>query len=243
MNTRGRSILLWTAPVTMFMHRPKTFSWVLTSVLLIAAPSVARAASAGTESAWELRKDADEIRIYSRPVDGWTIHETRGEIHIDAKLASVVAVIDDVPQQVNLSDVVKSALVSRRDNSTQYQYHSVIKMPWPLHDRDIVSEREIRQDPVTLEITISDTATPDALPREEGLIRILKSRSVWTLTPRSGGVDVQMRGLSDPNGSIPSSVINAMSVGTPFKTLANLRRLASEGRYANASLSFVVEPR
>jgi hypothetical protein len=224
------------------MHHPKSFWRVLASVLLTIALAMAGTASAGAEPAWELRKDADGVRIYSRPVEGWTIHETRGDVHIDAKLASVVAVIDDVPQQVNLSDVVKSALVSRRDSSTRYQYHSVIKMPWPLRDRDIVSEREIRQDPVTLEVTITDTAVPDALPRQEDLIRILKSRSVWTLTPRSGGVDVQMRGLSDPNGSIPSSVINAMSVGTPFKTLKNLRRLALEERYVNASLSFLVEP-
>jgi len=225
------------------MQFPGRRGTVLAKVLLMMVSLAAVTTPSSAEPGWQLRKDADGIRVYSRPLDGWTIHEIKGEVHLKAPLASILAVIDDVPRQSSLSEVVASSKVSRRDSKTRYQYYSVIEMPWPLKDRDIVSERQIKQDPVSLEVVVTDTAAPDALPLQKSLVRIMKSRQVWTMTPRADGVDVQMRVLSDPNGPIPASVVNAMSVGTPFRTLQNLRRLALQEPYKTAQPGFIATQR
>lgn len=192
------------------------------------------------EDGWELKKDKDGIRIYSRAVEGWEIHETRGVAHIPGRLSSAVAVIDDVPALHDLADVVAHAEVRTRESPTRYQFYSLIKMPWPVSDRDLLNQREIAQDGSTLAVTITDEATAGAPPPGKGVVRIVRSHQEWRLTPAAdGGIDVQIQMLSDPAGPIPAAIINAMSVGTPFDTLTNLRSLVQKPKYANAGLAFI----
>jgi hypothetical protein len=214
----------------------RTFRWAF--AVLAAALSVASAAA--DDAGWHLEKDQDGIQIYSRAVDGWSIHEMRSTTHIAGRLSSVVAVITDVDAMHELVDVVAESKITQRDSDTRYQIYSLMKMPWPISNRDILNQREIKQDASTLTVTITDTATQDVIPLKKDLVRILKSRQVWTLTPTAdGGVQVENRLLSDPNGPIPSSVINAMSVGTPFKTMTQLKALVQRPQYANAKPGFI----
>lgn len=212
---------------------------LLAALVVTALPTLAAAKEAG----WELRKDKDGIQIYSRPVEGWTIHEVRAVTHVPARLSSLVAVINDVPSLPKLVTIVDHAELVRSDSPTKYQVYTTIKMPWPVSDRDALNQREIQQDATTHAVTITDTALAEGKPVEKDKVRIVKSTQVWTLTPGADGmVEVQTRMLSDPNGPIPSGIINAMSVGTPFDTLTNLRKLAADAKYANANLPFIQEP-
>jgi hypothetical protein len=196
-----------------------------------------------TDGKWELRKDKDGIQVYSRPVEGWSIHEVRAVTRIPARLSSIVAVIDDVPSLPHLVTIVDHAELFHRDSPTDYQVYTTIKMPWPVSDRDALNHREIKQDATTHAVTITDTAMAEGKPVEKGKVRIVKSTQVWTLTPGTDGtVEVQTQMLSDPNGPIPSGIINAMSVGTPYETLEHLRKLATDAKYASATLPFIQEP-
>jgi hypothetical protein len=210
---------------------------VLPAALLLAG----FASAANADEAWKLEKDADGIRIESRVVPGWKIHEMRGTTHIAAPLASVAAVIDDVNAIRKLNDIVVKAEVLQRRSATSYRVYAAMKMPWPVSDRDIVNQREISRDAATGAVTFVDTAVADAEPRK-GYVRIARSRQDWRLRPTANGeTDVQIQLLSDPGG-IPAAVINAMAVSSPFNTLSNLRKLAGEPQYAQARPAFLAAP-
>ncbi|HSW13823.1 MAG TPA: START domain-containing protein [Solimonas sp.] len=197
----------------------------------------------GADEGWKLEKDKDGIQVYTRAVEGWTIREIRGVTRVPARLSSVVAVIDDVAAASELSDMVRETAIHQRQTNTRYQLYSVIKMPWPLDDRDMLNQREIRQDSGTLVVTISNVALANVVPPMADRVRITRSRQQWLLTPeREGRVLVEMRSLTDPAGPIPSSAINAMSVGVPFGTLEKLRAMAQLPKYRQASLGFIKEP-
>lgn len=189
---------------------------------------------------WRLEKDEDGIRISSRAVEGWDIREMRGQMTMAGPLASVVAVIDDPAAIPQLNEFVVSTTVQNRQSATRCQMYSLTKMPWPLKDRDIVMQREILQDPATLAVTVTDTAIEGAVPEKKDLVRIKRSRQQWTLTPAADGrIAVELRMLSDPNGPIPTSLLNSMSVSTPYKTLGRLRELARKPKYAGARPGFI----
>lgn len=208
--------------------------------LVALAAALSFPAVGADEAGWQLEKDQDGIQIYSRSVDGWSIHEMRGVTRIAGSLSSVVAVINDVAVLHELTDVVAHSEITHRDSDTRYQVYSMMKMPWPISNRDILNQREITQNTSTLTVTITDTATQDVMPPKKDLVRIVKSHQQWTLTPTpDGGVRVESQVLSDPAGPIPSSVINAMSVSTPFKTLSKLKELAQRPEYAHARLPFI----
>ncbi|NGY03955.1 START domain-containing protein [Solimonas terrae] len=199
------------------------------------------APSVFADDGWKLEKDADGIRIESRAVPGWKIHEMRGTVQIDAPLSAVAAVIDDASAIPRLNDVVAHAEVVQRTSATRYRIYAAMKMPWPVSDRDIVNQREIKLDPATHGVTFVDTAVPDAETHKD-YVRIVKSRQEWRLTPTGDGrTDVQIQLLSDPGG-IPSTLINAMSVSSPFNTLGNLRKLAAQAPYAGAKPAFLATP-
>lgn len=50
-----------------------------------------------------------------------------------------------------------------------------------------------------------------------------------------GGVDIELRLLSDLAGPIPAALINALSVSARFKTLRDLKTLAQQPKYAQAA--------
>jgi hypothetical protein len=190
---------------------------------------------------WQLEKDKDGIQVFTRAVEGWSVREFRGVTRIAARLSSLVAVIHDIPASRELTDVVSEAEIQHRESDTRYQVYSAMKMPWPIADRDILNQREITQDKNSLAVTITDVAIQDAAPRK-GLIRIVNSRTQWTLAPTpEGSVLVEMRTLSDPGGPIPAPVINAMSVSTPLKTLSKLKEMVQRAEYAHAKLPFIEE--
>jgi len=162
---------------------------------------------------------------------------------IRARLSSLVAVIDDISARHELTDVVSEAQIEHRDSDTRYQVYSAMKMPWPIADRDILNQREIVQDGNSLAVTITDVAIEDPSPLKKGLVHILKSHTRWMLVPTpDGSIQVQWQTLSDPAGPIPASIINAMSVSTPIKTLSRLREMVQRTQYAHAKLAFIEDP-
>lgn len=215
---------------------------ILSSLLCVLVALLPVAASAA-EAGWRLEKDKDGIQIYTRAVEGKSIREIRGTTEVTARLSSVAAVLSDVDAIPLLSDVVAEAKVTKRDSETRFQVYSVLKMPWPVTNRDLLNLTEIGQDPQTLAVTISNVGQRDGVATKEGLVRITDSRSQWRLTPATGGkVSVEMLAFTDPAGSLPTSLINSLSVGAPFKSMGVLRELARQPKYRDATLSFVREP-
>lgn len=215
---------------------------LLSSLFCVLATLLSFAASAD-DGGWRLEKDQDGIRIYTRAVEGKTIREIRGTVELEARLSSVAAVLSDVSAIPLLSDVVSEAKVQQRDSDMRFQVYSVLKMPWPLSNRDMLNQTEISQDPQTLAVTLSNVALREGIPLKDGLVRIVESRSQWRMTPTAAGkVGVEMLAFTDPAGSIPTSVINSLSVGAPFKSMGVLRELVQQPKYRNATLAFVREP-
>lgn len=216
---------------------PLIRSLLALSMLFVLLPAVA------AEEAWRVDKDKDGIRISTRAVEGWTIREIRGETRYTGRLSSLVAAISDPAAAPALNEFVVESTVQNRDSDTRYQQYSLTKMPWPLTDRDVLMQREIAQDPATLAVTIADTAISEGMAEKKNLVRIKRSRQQWTLTPTAdGSVAVELRMLTDPNGPIPSSLLNKLSISTPFRTLGELKELAQGPKYAQAQLAFVKEP-
>jgi hypothetical protein len=219
-------------------RRPRFAS--LTALLALALAAVA---AGSQEGGWRLEKDKDGIQVYTRAVDGWTVREFKGVSSIAADLSSLVAIITDAHASREFSEFVSETEIRHRESDTHYQVYSATKLPWPLSDRDILSQRDITQNKNSFVVTITDVAIEDPEPPRKGFVRIVKSRTEWKLSPTSRGmVLVETSTLSDPGAPIPSSIINAMSVSTPFKTLTKLKELAGRPEYAHVQLPFIEEP-
>ena len=187
---------------------------------------------------WQLQKEEDGVQIFARSVEGWEIREILAVTTLPTTPGSVLAVLNDVEENApKLSDVVRNSVIEQRESATRYRIYTVMDMPWPLSDRDSFNQRVIEHDADSGVVTITDTATQGGKPEREGLVRIQSSRQQWRLTLlEDGQTKVELQILVDPNGPIPSSLINSMSVGQPIGTMDTLKKLVQQPEYRDAEV-------
>ena len=209
----------------------------LSLLCLMAAPLLA------DDNAWTLRKDEDGIQIFTRSVDGSKYDEVRATTQIKGRVSSVVALLQDPAYVPKLNDIISLVRLHEQLAADESMVYMQMEMPWPVSDRDILTHRRVVQDDDSKVVTITELATTDVLPQEKGFIRVVQSRQQWTLTPHADGtVDLDWITHTDPNGSLPSSLVNYLSVGVPHGSMTVLRDAIESGEFADAQLPYVVEP-
>jgi len=191
---------------------------------------------AGTD--WQLAKEEDGIKVYTRAVDGSPVKQFRASTKISASLASVLAVMLDSDACPEWIYRCAEAKVLKRNNFGDSYVYRTINLPWPVTDRDIVMHKLVTQDPDSKTVTIKNTSVPDFFPRTKH-VRIEVSESLYLLEPgKDGTVELTWTQLSDPAGALPKALVNSMIVTSPLSTLKSLREMVKKDGYRNAKLSY-----
>jgi len=176
------------------------------------------------QSPWELKKDKDNIRIYSRSVSGCKFNELKAVFDVTGSLSQLQAVLSDVN---NYKDWVYSTeftklLESRSD--TEMIYYSRISAPWPASNRDFYSDTHIRMDQANQRLFIS-SHNIDNKPLSDHLVRVPYLRAEWAITvPAPNVVHVEYTLAWNPGGSVAGWIANMFSTTGPYQTFSELKR-------------------
>ncbi len=198
---------------------------------------LAGAAWAEPPAGWSPARDHDGIQVYTRKVEGSPIAASLAVTRVELPLAAVAALILDVPNQHDWIDSVDESRVLQRLNAAASYNYTVSRAPWPVADRDAVVLTRASRDPATGVVRVESHAAPALIPERKGRVRVRRVDSLWTLTPLGPArTEVRYQVHSDPGGSLPAWLVNAMVTDQPFNTLRNLRRAAAVAPYASASL-------
>lgn len=220
----------------------KNYSLVLASAALCALPWLAAAAD---EQEWTLKKEKDDIQIYTRAVDGSKFKAVRGVMLSDARLSSVVALIRDSAACSRWADLCKEARVLEQSSETDYLVYNLNDIPWPVKDRDAVTRVVWQHDPATGRVTMTATAIDsDLVPATGKAVRLRNAVTKWILTPQADGkLEIASEGHIDPGGPTPAWMTNLMLVDSPLKTLQNMRKeFELHDQYADRSFEFIDNP-
>src|SRR5579863_7190884 len=127
------------------MNRLRKLSFVL--YLFAALP-------AGAQKTWELKKDQDGIRVYSRTGDSSRFDDMKVEMTLPVKLSSLAALILDIDNYPNWSFNSVKAYVLKRISPSEVYFYSLIRSPWPVSDRDMAVHLHLTQDTGTRNLYI-----------------------------------------------------------------------------------------
>lgn len=191
---------------------------------------------------WQLSKKGNGINVYVRENANSRLKSFRGEVLIKSSLTSLVAILEDPTSFVRWMHQTKSAKKLKQINQTSSYIYVATDMPWPVIDRDSVTLAQLTQNKQSKQIQITIKSTPDYIKQKAGYLRIRNMQGKWTFTPQVNGmskVTYEMR--VDPGGSLPTWLVNALSVDVPFHTLNNLRREVKAAQYQNAKRSYIQE--
>ncbi len=210
----------------------------LWAIVLMVLPLVA------TASEWQLGKEEDGIRVYSREANGGGV-EVKAETTIDAPLISVMGLILDYDAATRWrTSMLKSMKVKDRPNDHTWILQVHAEPPWPLPANDSVIEAVLEAEPDKVIYHYRERA--DLQP--PGTKSVMGSMDgQWILQPagnnRTSVTNVMM---IKPNIPVPDWLIKRMVYSTPHEQLVKMGQVVKDPRYrpeaASAALKNLLAP-
>ncbi|MBB3045984.1 hypothetical protein FHR99_000220 [Litorivivens lipolytica] len=206
--------------------------------VLMALPLLASAADG-----WELEKDSDGVKVYTREVENSQFKAFKGESVLEVELNRAMALMDDTAACPQWMHACKSPVLIRKLTPLKRYTYMVNDFPWPAKDRALLLTATITQKLPERVVTVSlEALAPESLepsdrsklPEEKGVVLIEQAKGLFRFTPLGDNrthVEYQMH--LDPNGTLPASLVNAMLVDTPFNTLKAMQDIVKAEKYTD----------
>ena len=203
---------------------------------------VASIISATASDTWILSKDDDGIKVFTRNVPNSKVKAIKVTCYLDASPAQLVSVLMDINNGDNWVYHTSSSYIIKQVSPSELYYYSLIKVPWPVHNRDFIAHMKVTQDPVSKIITVDAPCITDMVPRKTNIVRIKESYGKWVITPTDGGrVQVEYTLHADPGGNIPAWLINMFVTQGPVESFKKLKIQLKKPAYKNAKLDYIVD--
>jgi len=209
--------------------------------LIILITLTTKTISLFAQTEWELQKEDEGIKVYTREVEGSKIQEYKAIAIVDGKLSSVIAVMKDIN---NYPEFLKNLIESRLlDANDTFQLHYLInKTPWPVTNRDGVFSSVFSQQYDTKLVKMTVKLEKEYVLENDNCVRMEEAKGFWLFYPLdTDKVEITYQMLIDPGGSIPSWVLNMFIVDTPIKDLKAIRERVKLEKYDNVKYDFLVD--
>lgn len=189
---------------------------------------------------WKLKKDDEGIKIYTRLIEGSNFKEYKAIAEIEADVAIIAAVIKDIDRYPEwISNASSVELIDTTE--TMIRYYLQTDIPSVLvRDRDLVNTLDFQYAADQQSLRINIGCESHLVPKNEDFVRITKSGGYW-LVEKTGNqksmVTIQIH--TEPNGSIPSWLVNSFVVDAPFNDLQALKERVKMEIYTKTKYSYL----
>ncbi len=193
--------------------------------------------------AWDLKKDADGVKVYTQEVKGSNMREFKAVTTMHSTLAGLMAVLEDVESYPSWFAACKEAKVLKVVSDTERLHYFVNDAPFPISLRDMILRIQVTQDEKTKDVTIHLNDDKEFMPPAKGMVRVTHLKGYWEFKPvGKGDVEVTYRLHTEPGGSLPAWAVNVTIVDNPFKTVKSMREKVKDSKYQKAKYALLKEP-
>lgn len=214
---------------------------ILAALLACSAifPALVRAAlPAENADGWTLRKESDNIKVYTIDQDNSSFQAFKAEALMDTAMENLMAVMVNPASCVEwVHNCTKSHALGDGHFHDRYAY-SVNNMPWPVADRDYVLRIRTQGEQDTGEVVMELNAVPDRREEVDGLVRVDRSDTLYRFIPEGDKTRMVWIQHTEPNGAIPGWLVNTLLVDIPVKSMEQLERVTREERYQDHTLVY-----
>jgi hypothetical protein len=177
------------------------------------------------QSAWELKKDKDNILVYTREQKESRFNELKAVFDLKGNFSQLRSILEDVSQYPNWVYSTKSSNIVERRGAGDLIYYAEVSAPWPLSNRDYYSETRIWVDSAQQKMHVSSHSLTDIYPVKKHLVRIPLLKAEWTITRvAAANLHVEYTLQWNPGGSIPPWVANLFSTMGPYQSFSELKK-------------------
>jgi len=194
------------------------------------------------QSDWELKKENEDIKVYTCKKPGSSFKAFKVVSLIEANSITVVAaaILDVDKYKKWMPDSEEVALIKKFNDSDDIHYVRTAA-PWPVNDRDGVYEQKARYHKEDNRVVIELNMLKEYdYPKDDKVVRMTAGSGFWEITDAGEGkYKIVYEYLANPGGSIPAWLANSSVVNIPFEMMENLKALVEEGIWDDANLDFI----
>lgn len=202
--------------------------YIFYTFLFILSISIGKANPLPTidDTDWELERDQNNIKVYTRSVTGSDIKEFKAETKVKATVDELLAILLDFDDYTNwVADCVTSEKLDK-DGDT-YRYYVEFGAPWPVTNRDVVTEATVTREPDGT-VLFRMKGIPDYIEEKEDCKRMTTLTGLWQFTPAEDGwVEIHHQVHAEPGGSVPAWLANSRVTDGPLTTIENLKKIVA----------------
>jgi len=215
-----------------------SFLFVITSFLFFNLLLVGQ-----DEVEWKMIKGFDNsIKAYVQKVPYSQIKRVKVETVIETTLSELVALMKDSENHNNWVFLNKEASIIEKTDDFNWIYYGVTDTPWPISDRDFITDITLYQDSIDYSVTFTSYALPDFLPEREDCVRVPYISSVWTFNPiGNGSVHIVLEIEADVGGKIPVWLTNLVVTKGPLSTMNGLIDELKTNKYKDVKIDYIKE--
>ncbi|MBN2647323.1 MAG: hypothetical protein JXR44_06015 [Thiotrichales bacterium] len=195
--------------------------------------------------AWQEQTTVDhqEVRVWTKKLEHTNFRAFRGEVLIAVPIQQVFDFIADTPKAKDWYFNTLEAKQLKRLDEKRFLIYSVTDAPWPVSDRDSVTQVSI-DDRNPEKIIIQLQAQPNALPENPNRVRIQTLNGFWQLEKVSQAqTKVTFEVAAEPGGMLPSCLANSMAVDMPYQSLKNLKAQLEQQAHLQRSSASTLDAR
>lgn len=187
---------------------------------------------------WTLRKETDNIRVYTMDQDDSSFQAFKAEALLDTSLENLMAVMANPGSCVEwVHNCTKSHGFGDGNFHDRYAY-SVNDMPWPVTDRDYVLRIRTHGEKSSGEVVMELNAIPDRREEVDGHVRVDRSDTLYRFVPEGDQTRMVWIQHTEPNGAIPGWLVNTLLIDIPVKSMEQLERVTRRERYQGHTLVY-----
>lgn len=218
--------------------KPRMHSrWLVAVGLLLCAAGI-RAQLPGENADWSLKKETGSIRVYTVDHPDSHFRAFKAEALLDAPLNNLMAVMINPESCVEwVHGCTTSFGFGDGDFQERYAY-SVNNMPWPVTDRDYVLHIRTEGDQASGEVIMNLNAVPNRREEKDDYVRVDRSDTFYRFIPQGDKTRMIWIQHTDPNGALPSWLVNSLLVDIPIESMRQLEQVARKPRYRGYKLVY-----
>ncbi|UZR93008.1 START domain-containing protein [Chondrinema litorale] len=173
---------------------------------------------------WNLSKEQDGIKVYTRRMEGTGFKEIKAVVEVSASLDACVELFKNADAATSWVDRMEEYRNLEVVNDSLWYTYGELEIPWPFNNKDFVAKNTLynKLDSGMYEITIS--SMPEYYPEQDGKKRIKHSEGKWIFKQLpNGNVEASHRIFAEANDFLPPWLVNWVVVGSVYKTFDGFR--------------------
>ncbi len=174
---------------------------------------------------WKLKKDKNNIKVYTRKLDSREIHEYKATMVVNTSIEKALKAITDGNNLWKWNYKTPKSKTIKKMGVDEYVFWMKNDLPWPIKNRDAVTDVSVFYlKNGGIKITLRPNHS-QKVALEKNTIRITDFKGHWLLIPKENSLKITQQVYGDPKGNLPNWILNSMLTKAPYYTFLNLKKL------------------